>query len=101
MTNSVTCVTGDRNIDIPTNNEEEVRATYDNQEVVSDIKFTYIDNANVTSVSPVKGIVSGGIKIRVKGTNLEYVQQAQMVFQKTKMRRRRRSVTEFTGVRDV
>jgi hypothetical protein len=41
--------------------------------------------------------VSGGIKILVNGTNLEYIQQAHMIFRKEGSRRKR-NVQEYTGV---
>lgn len=94
---SLTCVTGDRKLETQKNRSEDVSAVFDAQHVQSALQYEYVADPNVTNVHPVKGIVSGGIEIRVKGTNLNYVQQAQMVFQRSSVRRRR-SVHEYVGV---
>ncbi|KAH3827947.1 hypothetical protein DPMN_129893 [Dreissena polymorpha] len=81
-----------------TNDSYLVSARFDNQNVSTTLLYEYIMNPNVTGVSPIKGIVSGGIEIHVRGTNLEYVQQAVMVFKEyTPMDRRRRSIKEYYG----
>lgn len=93
LENQIVCVTTNSS----TVAMKEVSAKFDNQEVTSKLNFHYISNPVVYTVEPIRGITSGGVKIMVNGTNLEYVQQAQIVFRKTEGRKKR-SVQEFYGV---
>lgn len=76
----------------------QLMALFDSQEVKSARRFKFVANPNITGVSPKKGIVSGGIKVTVKGTNLSVVQKAVMKFRQMTGTRRKRSVREYSGV---
>ncbi|XP_053378224.1 plexin-A2-like isoform X3 [Mercenaria mercenaria] len=96
LANQIICVTTNASL----NSTAAVRAKFDNQDVVSTLQFVYIDDPVVYTVEPIRGIVSGGIKIMVNGTNLEIIQQAQMVFRKEGSRRKR-SVPDYYGDCDI
>ena len=76
---------------------ETVSASFDYQSVRGNLVYEYINDPVITSVRPLRAIVSGGIKITVKGEFLDSIQTAVMVLM-PKVSRRRRSASEFVGV---
>ncbi|XP_060579456.1 plexin-A2-like isoform X2 [Ruditapes philippinarum] len=92
LENQIICVTSKA----IQNSTAKISAKFDDQDVISLLEFVYIEDPVIYSVEPIRAIVSGGIKILVNGTNLEYIQQAHMIFRKEGSRRKR-NVQEYTG----
>ena len=56
-----------------------IKMNFDRAEVMFDRqKYYYVANPTVTAVDPEKGILSGGVMLKVKGTNLNAVQDPMM-----------------------
>lgn len=84
----------------PSIGPQSVSAAFDKMSVTSPLQFQFIMDPVIYSVKPTRGIVSGGIKVHVNGTNLHVVQEAYMFIRREFYRRRKRRGIDYDGMGD-